>query len=85
MVQKKAKKKGKKHAPKKPETKPEIGLKPAAAQIQEEFEEAQIKFLAQDRMLAVTMDNTISRFPVLAARILDSLDDNNFGNFMMVS
>ena len=85
MVQKKAKKKGKKHVPKKPEDKPKIGLKTAAAQIQEEFEEAQIKFLAQDRMLAVTMDNTISRFPVLAARILDSLDDNNFVNCMMVS
>ena len=85
MVQKKAKKKGKKHAPKKSEGKPEIGLKTAAARIQEEFEDAQIKFLAQDRKLAVTMDNIISRFPVLAVRILDSLDDNNFVNCMMVS
>ena len=85
MVQKKAKKKGKKHALKKPEAKPEIGLKIAAARIQEEFEEAQIKFLAQDRKLAVTMDDIISRFPVLAVRILDNLDDNNFVNCMMVS
>ena len=85
MVQKKAKKKGKKHAPKKPEAKPEIGLKTASAQIQEEFEEAQIKFLGQDCKLAVTMNTIISRFPVLAARILNSLDDNNFVNCMMVS
>ena len=85
MVQKKAKKKGKKHALKKPEAKPEIGLKIAAPRIQEEFEEAQIKFLAQDCKLAVTMNTIISRFPVLAAKILNSLDDNNFVNCMMVS
>ena len=85
MVQKKVKKKGKKVAVKKPEAKPKIGQKIAVARIQEEFEEAQIKFLAQDCKLPVTMDDIISRFPVLAVRILDSLDDNNFGNCMMVS
>ena len=85
MVQKKAKKKGKKQAPKKPEAKPEIGLKIAAVRIQEEFEEAQNRFLARDCKLAVTMDTIISRFPVLAARILNSLDDNNFVNCMIVS
>ena len=39
----------------------------AAARIQAGFEEAQIKFaiLAQHGKLAVTMDNIISRFPVL--------------------
>ena len=52
----------------------------AAAQIQAGFEEAQIKFaiLAQHGKLAVTMDNIISRFPVYAVRIFDSLDDHNY-------
>ena len=95
MVQKKAKKKGKKV--KQSEVKPNMGLNSSeidnskmettAVQIQARFEEAQIKWqiLAQHGKLTITMENIISRFPVLAVRILDSLDDLNFVNCITVS
>ena len=53
-------------------------MKTASAQNEFRFEEAQIKILGHDPKVAITMDNIISKFPVLAVRIFDSLDDENF-------
>ena len=53
-------------------------MKTVSAKNEFRFEEAQIKILAHNPKVAITMDNIISKFPVLAVRIFDSLDDENF-------